>query len=123
MDGTRFRRRVMGFLREITLDAGRALLLVGILVKAFVASVLTAATLFGLTVVTGGAGSALIAVRAGSEAATHVVSSFSDRQMTFYVLSMWSALGMGVAAHWLYQQAITWLWDPRMWLKTSSHSR
>lgn len=65
MDGTRYRRQALRVLCELSLDVGRALLFVGILVMAFVASVLAAATMFGLTVTTGGAGSTLTAMRAG----------------------------------------------------------
>jgi hypothetical protein len=104
MRSPRFRTRVVRALHNSALDTGRLLFLLVILSIGYSVSLLVATYMHGTIFVTSGEATPFEAFNAGGRSAFRIFASFSEPQSSFYFMSTYSALFMGAAGYWLYEE-------------------
>ncbi|SFT09910.1 hypothetical protein [Halostagnicola kamekurae] len=97
MQPARLRARTSNALREAVIDTGRLILFAVMLSIAFVASIILTAVAYGTVFDTGG------------YSAVQIFNSFTDSELSFYLLSLNSALVMGAVAYWTHQKIVAGL--------------
>lgn len=115
MQFDRFWTHVIAVTYDAIIDTGRLLLFLVILSMAPLLSILLAMQFYGVLSVPSGTRSLYTTFVAGSHSAVQLLYSFTDAQLFFYLLSLYSALFTGVFAYLLYQRAISGIGYLRQW--------
>lgn len=121
MRASQLSARVVMATDRLLRDVGRYLLFMVILTAALLASLVGGILFFG--VVLSPEASLVTRLRIGGSAAAALLQSFSDQQSLF-IVSLWgTALLMGAAALWVYQQTLAKFEDLLLWLRTAEQRR
>lgn len=123
MQAAQLRARLTNALKELASDAGRYLLFMLILSVAFLASFILAAIVYGALLVSGTSQSLVVAFKTGSQSAGQILTAFTEPELTFYFLSVLTALFMGAATYWSYHKTIASLGRLRRWMRTTAVHR